>query len=62
MACGKDYTVSVGPRGGAGSVAEEVMPEGVSGGREAHRSAGVTAVGLFDGVDGEEAFRSWRWH
>ena len=31
------------------------MPEGVGGGSEAHRSAGVAAVGLFDGVDGEEA-------
>ena len=56
MACRKDYAVSVCPCGSAGSVAEDVLPESVGGRCETHRSTGVAAVGLFDGVNGEEAY------
>ncbi len=51
----EDDAVAVGPCGGAGRVSEDVLPEGVGGWRESHGSTGVTAVCLFDGVDGEEA-------
>ena len=56
MACRKDYAVSVCPCGSSGSVAEDVVPESIGGGSEPHRSTGVAAVGLFDGVNGEEAY------
>ena len=52
MACGQNDAVSVSPCGGAGSVSEDVVPERVGGGCEAHRSAWVSTVGLFNSVDG----------
>ena len=55
MAGGEHDAIPVGPVGRPGSVFQGMLPQGVCGWSESHRCTGVSAVGLLDGVDGEEA-------
>jgi len=47
--------VAPDPRGVGGVVAQDVLVEKVSGGRQRDRGAGMTVTGLLDGVGGEHA-------
>ncbi len=55
VAGGEDEAVAVGPDGVLGIEAEELRPERVGGGSEAHDGAGVSGVGFLDGVHPEGA-------
>ena len=55
MAGGEHETIAVGPRGVRGVVLQESVPQCEGHGGSTHRRAGVAALGLLDGVYGEES-------
>ena len=55
MAGGEHEAVAVGPDGVFGIEAENALPQGVNGGRHAHGRAGMTRVGLLDGINRQRA-------
>ncbi len=54
MPTGKDETVAVRPPGVAWVVAQVAHPERVSHCRRAHWQAGMTGIGLLNGIGGQE--------
>src|SRR5579864_7512676 len=55
VAGGENETITIGPEGIGGIVAEKILPERINHGSQTHGSAGMPGVGLLHGVDGKRA-------
>src|SRR5208282_5750050 len=55
MAGGEHKAITVGPERAGGIVVQEILPERIHNRRQAHRSAGMSRVGLLHRVDRERS-------